>query len=128
MRVPDMENEVMDERIRKYMEECDSAQGFQIITSSDDGFSGASATIVETLREEYGKKSILVFGVAGESTRMSQVNQTLLMNSMHENEAIYVPLHTPKAFSERLSPNLDSLYQTSAYLAAAIESITLPFK
>ncbi|KAL2911740.1 mtDNA inheritance, partitioning of the mitochondrial organelle [Polyrhizophydium stewartii] len=60
----DMINDLVDERIRFFMEEADSPQGFQAIVDTFDGFSGLSAAVLETLAEEYPKKARIVFGLA----------------------------------------------------------------
>ncbi|KAJ3301529.1 hypothetical protein HDV03_000705 [Kappamyces sp. JEL0829] len=132
----DFQDDLMDSRIRKFMEECDSAQGFQILVDADSGFSGLGSSVVEELRQNYDKKTILVFSLANASratSRLARVNRALLMKSMQENNVLYVPLHTPcpddlnpAGWSSLLSPRFDTLYQSSGYLCSAIESITLP--
>jgi hypothetical protein len=129
-------DQLMDRRIRRFMEECDMAQGFEILAGADDAFSGLTASMVEELREEYGKKSILVFSLSSSSKhtcRTSLVNQSLLTKSLQEQFVFYIPLHAPHPqdldsalWSSILDPRFDTMYQASGYLAAAIESITIP--
>lgn len=128
----------MDERIRKFMEECDSAQGFQILTNADDAFSGMTASIVQEFTQEYPKKSILVFGLSESSlqtSRVAKANQALLIKSLQDSQVHYIPLYAPSTadldtntWSMNLDPKFDTLYQRSAYVAAAIESLTLPLR
>ncbi|KAJ3365557.1 mtDNA inheritance, partitioning of the mitochondrial organelle [Kappamyces sp. JEL0680] len=124
----EFQDDLMDSRIRKFMEECDSAQGFQILVDADSGFSGLGSSVVEELRQNYDKKTILVFSLANASratSRLARVNRALLMKSMQENNVLYVPLHTP--CPDDLNPaGWSSLLSPSGYLCSAIESITLP--
>lgn len=60
-----MQNELLDERVRRFMEESDCAQGFQVFCDVDDGFSGFSAATLTALAEDYPKKGLFVFGVRG---------------------------------------------------------------
>ncbi|KAI8902308.1 tubulin domain-containing protein [Globomyces pollinis-pini] len=140
----DFLNELMDDKVRKFLEECDSCQGFQIFATTDDGFSGLTSSMIEYIREEYDKKSILVFGINESSSyletsmvnhRVQQVNQSLFLHSMRECEALYVPLHIPNtkdldntAWSLMLKSNFSSMYERTALVAAGIESLTLPLR
>jgi hypothetical protein len=128
----------VDEDIRKLMEETDSAQGFQIMTDSDDAFSGLTAEIMEVLDEEYSKKSFIMFGISEssfnnriENHRIRELNNILLLDSVREYDCLYVPVYLPFENDLRyevLDGRFDVMYQSSAFLASAIESITVPFR
>jgi hypothetical protein len=93
---------------------------------------------VQELRQEYTKKDILFFALSESSNNTSKVakaNQALLMRSMQEECVQYVPLYAPdqsdldsNSWSANLEPRFDTMYQRSGFLAAAIESVTLPLR
>jgi hypothetical protein len=131
--------EYVDEHVRRLMEECDSAQGFQIIADSNNGFAGLTCAVVELLQEEYLKKSMFVFGISNSSkskskfSRIEELNQVLFLNAMMETDSTFVPLHLPinQDIDSDLLPltqTFNSLYQSSGYIASAIDTITLPFR
>ncbi len=129
----------MDDRIRKMMEECDSAQGFQVLVDADTGFSGLSASLIQdNLCTEYPKKTFLVYGISSSSSsssRIAKANQALLMKSMMESGVLYVPIHAPSQldflggdrWTHNLDPRFDTLYQSTGYISAAIDNISTPF-
>jgi hypothetical protein len=60
----DREHDLMDRDLRPFAEECDQMQGIQLLTSSDDAWGGFAAKYLERLRDEFGKTSIWVWGLA----------------------------------------------------------------
>nr|KAJ3417538.1 Protein misato 1 [Polyrhizophydium stewartii] len=134
----DLINDLVDERIRFFMEEADSPQGFQAIVDTFDGFSGLSAAVLETLAEEYPKKARIVFGLAlpdtgglsNEQQLVQKVNRALTLKCMSEASSLYIPLHIDIRM-ERLHSRLDmhdlaSLLNPRAETKAAALSLSLP--
>eukprot|EP00842_Homolaphlyctis_polyrhiza_P006799 jgi/Hompol1/711/HPOL_002411-RA len=137
-----MMDHLVDDRIRVFMEESDSPQGFQIMLDSFDGFSGVASSLVEALSEEYPKKARIAFGISGpadskvpkELELVHSINRALTLKCMSEYSSLYVPLQPPGAsefgrgdWQRHLLPQ-KSVYEWSAYLAAGIETTTLPFR
>jgi hypothetical protein len=58
----DQEHDVLDRDLRLFIEESDQMQGFQVITGTDDAWAGFTGRYVERLKDEYGRKSIWVWG------------------------------------------------------------------
>jgi hypothetical protein len=63
----DKEFDLLDRDIRSFTEECDQMQGFQIFSGADDAWGGFAARYLDTLRDEYGKTSIWVWGIEDQS-------------------------------------------------------------
>lgn len=59
----DKESDLLDRDVRPFAEECDQLQGLQVFTGTDDAWGGFSATYIDSLRDEYGKASIWVWGL-----------------------------------------------------------------
>jgi hypothetical protein len=58
------EAEIFDNNLRLFAEECDSLQGFHILTDVDDAFGGFTEGLLHDLRDEFGKLSILTYGLS----------------------------------------------------------------
>ncbi|CAG8497509.1 511_t:CDS:10 [Paraglomus occultum] len=136
------ETESFDQNFRFFAEECDSIQGFHVMTDIIDGFGGFASGFIETLRDEYPKKAILVYGNTN-SLDLAAVNQERkykkqMLNaifstvSLCQMSSLYVPLSTPlltnQSCMKYLKPNLQLPYHTSALLSSAIETACLPFR
>jgi hypothetical protein len=59
----DQEHELLDRDLRPFVEECDQMQGFHVITGADDSWAGFAGKYVEGLRDEFGRKSVWVWGL-----------------------------------------------------------------
>lgn len=72
----DQEHELLDRDLRPFVEECDQMQGFQIITGADDAWAGFASKYLEGLRDEFGRKSVWVWGLeeARQAGRVSNFN------------------------------------------------------
>lgn len=97
-------------KIRIYVEECDSLQGFHITVDAVNAFSGLANSCAEDLKDEYDKKSILTFPVIPahysdyefnnsnereESTKKDSIrmlNLALCLEGLSENSSLVVPL------------------------------------
>jgi hypothetical protein len=69
----DQEHDLLDRDLRLWVEECDQMQGFQVLASADDAWAGFTARYVERMRDEYGRKSIWVWGAENDSGNVSRV-------------------------------------------------------
>lgn len=132
----DMATELIDERIRRFMEESDSAQGFQVMADINDGFSGFAAEAINEIMQEYSKKSVFVFGIQApddsdpttQETRIQSMNRALFMSEMMEASPVYIPLKAPKQSVSSYITQMDKPYAWSAILAAGIDTATMPFR
>lgn len=140
------------DKIRNYLEESDSFQGFHMLADCCDAFSGMSSACLEYLRDEYEHKSVLVFPVIPsyfpdndyetEQDRQNSIlndsirllNMTLGFNSFTEHSSLFIPLCTsekgfrqPGAKREFYHTNYNHKlpYHSSAILASALDTLTL---
>ena len=54
---------LIEENLRFFIEECDHLQGFQFLTDITGGFGGLGAGLMEILRDEFPKTSIITFAL-----------------------------------------------------------------
>ncbi|XP_053691518.1 protein misato [Sabethes cyaneus] len=136
------------DKIRQYIEECDSCQGFQLLFDCVDGFAGLAIKTLEHLQDEYGKTS-LVFPVIPPtmpkfknaddtiSSSIRVINTALTFSTLPDSCSLFVPLSTmgrcwrdldkPRNFPY-ISYDEKNLYQTSGVLAAFLETASLRFR
>ncbi|KAH1014571.1 protein misato [Dendroctonus ponderosae] len=141
--------------IRRYVEECDYFQGFHILTDCTNGFAGLSSACLEHIRDEYDRKSVLVlptipahfpdndfqtaheqvYSLMNDSTRV--INLLLSFNTYREFSSMFVPLCTSEAgwrqpglprqfYHTQYNHKLP--YHSSAFLAAALDTISLKYR
>nr|XP_006001695.1 PREDICTED: protein misato homolog 1 [Latimeria chalumnae] len=135
----------LEDRLHFYVEECDYLQGFQVLCDLQDGFSGVSSKVVEHLHDEYGRKGIFTWGltptlqpkrsVAKEVYRL--INTVLGIVQLSSQSSLFCPLSLNSNLGRQTLPptsfphvNYDASlnYHTSALLATALESMTLPYR
>jgi hypothetical protein len=58
------ETDTFDENFRFFAEECDSLQGFQLLTNVDDAFGGFTEGLLNDIRDEYAKTPIITYGLS----------------------------------------------------------------
>ncbi|KAI7903450.1 tubulin domain-containing protein [Cokeromyces recurvatus] len=135
------EVESFEENFRFFVEECDHLQGFQIMTDVDDAFGGFTEGLLNDIRDEFAKTPILTYGLSDSYAhyRMNKqivtLNRILSMAHLTDLSSIYIPIYTPTQTAIQqcgLSPyirfNETSRYHTSAIIAAAVETNSLPYR
>lgn len=132
----DREADLLDRDVRPFAEECDSMQGFQIFAGSDDAWGGWTSRYVDVLRDEYGKKSTWVYGlednkpIGREKMLVKKANTARTLSEVSKLGCVYSMLgtrpvqQTPAYFDCDLS----SEWESTAIMAAAVESATLPIR
>ncbi|KAJ8678804.1 hypothetical protein QAD02_014591 [Eretmocerus hayati] len=130
-------------RIRVYVEECDSIQGFQVLFDADDGFAGLGASCMEHLKDEYSK-SIITWPIIDATPRepsvsdhMKVINSVLCWQSAGEFSSLFSPLccgtsgwltpGSPRIF-DNINYRSDLKYHTSALLATALDTLSLRYR
>ncbi|OWR48693.1 hypothetical protein KGM_203266 [Danaus plexippus plexippus] len=141
--------ETFADNIRKYVEECDSLQGFQVNFDCTDGFSGLALGCIEHISDEYSK-TILSYPIIAShfsdnspSTEEERekatlkdsfrlVNIALSIEALSQHVKLFVPLCTGekgwrKPGNPRLFDNIhykpECYYHSSALLASAMDSL-----
>ena len=64
----DAEEDVLDQHIRQFVEECDLLQGLQFIGGGDDGWSGFGSAMLDKVKDEFGKTCVWYWMPEGIST------------------------------------------------------------
>ncbi|GIX81138.1 protein misato 1 [Caerostris extrusa] len=98
---------MIEDAVRRMSEECDYLQGFHVLFDAHNGFSGITNNILQYLDDEYKRIPSLCFPV------------------FQNNIVTQSPPYRSFPYLE-YQPNL--LYQTSAIYAAAIETLTSPYR
>ncbi|CAK1550954.1 unnamed protein product [Leptosia nina] len=146
--------EAFADNIRKYVEECDSMQGFQVNFDCCDGFSGLALGCIEHLADEY-TKSILAHpiipsyfkdndAVTQEERDKSNLkdsirlaNIALSIEELSQYATLFVPLCSgergwrkpgnPRMF-DYLNYRPELYYHSSAVLAAAVDTLSQKYR
>lgn len=129
----DKDQDIVDRDWRPFVEECDQMQGIQVFTTIDDAWGGFASSYIEALRDEYPKQCIWVWGLQDPALNVPFEKRRLrLTNSAHSTSQIsdqattFAPLALPEKLPPSVHLNRGSPWHTSALLAAAAESATLP--
>ncbi|KAL9618447.1 MAG: hypothetical protein Q9160_006825 [Pyrenula sp. 1 TL-2023] len=129
----DRDSDILDRDLRPFAEECDQLGGIQVFSGTDDAWGGFTASYVDKLRDEYGKASIWNWALEDTQSMSSQerlrkkTNVARSINEIAPQVSAYVRLACPPSNAAkmmRIVPN--SLWYSSAVLAIAVESMTLP--
>lgn len=142
------------DNIRKYVEECDSMQGFQVNFDCTDGFSGLALGCIEHLADEYTKPILAHPIIASHfpdnnpSTQEERdksnikdtirlVNTALAIQELAQHASLFVPLctgvkgwrkpGTPRTFGY-LDYNPELYYHSSAILASAMDTLSQKYR
>jgi hypothetical protein len=70
----DKEHDLLDRDLRPFAEEADQMQGIQILAGVDDAWGGFAARYMDRLKDEYGKTTIWVWGVEGDTKTATRVS------------------------------------------------------
>ena len=142
----ELRDRIMEDQVRKFMEETDNAQGFQVIVNTFDGFGGLAVSLLEDLQQEYSKKARIVFGLNGDTNSndvqqqlVYDANQSICLRELNSIATMYIPMRHPtrsqiiaghnnsQSWASLVQP-FNNVYEWSGYLAAAVDTVTLPFR
>ncbi|KAF2011099.1 tubulin nucleotide-binding domain-like protein [Aaosphaeria arxii CBS 175.79] len=129
------EIDLVDADLRPFIEECDGLQGIQIMTGIDGAWGGWTSGWLERLRDEYGKKSIWVWGLGDQGAntayprekRMQQLsNSARSLSVFAEQASVYVPMaNAPSKSPSYIEYQANSSWHVGAMQAIALESMTI---
>ena len=130
----DRDNDLLDRDVRVFAEECDHMQGIQMFTGGDDAWGGFATKYAESLRDEYGKMAIWAWGLEEEQWKgqrskqmLRMLNAARMINEMSRHASMYVPMSIPATpLPQYVHLDRNSVWHSSALLATALESATLP--
>ena len=69
----DKEHDLLDRDLRPFIEEADQMQGIQLLTGIDDAWGGFAARYMDRLKDEYGKTTVWLWGVEGDTKAAPRV-------------------------------------------------------
>jgi len=142
--------EDIEDHIRFFAEEADYLKGFHMLVDATDSFSGVGCRIAELLSDEYATKSKIALPCITHGDKADKISGNIQIDNLSQflNTALAYKgltgscdLVTPLSLSKdtfplnnnfRRIPMIDyqthSKYHTSAILAAAVDTITLPWR
>ncbi|XP_048059388.1 protein misato homolog 1 [Megalobrama amblycephala] len=137
--------EDLEDRLHFFVEECDYLQGFQVLCDLADGFSGLGSKVTELLKDSYGGRGILTWGVAPvnhpESSPIKDLyhmlNSALGTLHMANHSSFFCPLTLRGGLGRRPHPpttfpliNYDPTlwFHSSSVLALALDSMTVSYR
>ncbi|KQJ86078.1 protein misato homolog 1 [Brachypodium distachyon] len=134
--------EEMNERLRFFVEECDHIQGIQFILDDSGGFSSVAAHYLENIADDYTNTPVLLYCVRDPVTHgPPRTQRESMTRSLHDAVSfsklssfcnLMVPIGLPSLSQSYFSPFLSiqdvKPFHSSAVSAAAIHSVTVPFR
>lgn len=135
--------EEIEDRLHFYTEECDYLQGFQVLCDVCSGFSGLGVRAVELLHDEYPGRGILSFGTCPAPSddpckaRYQLLNWLLALGPLSSQSALFCPLSVMSSLGRRAGPsavfpqllyNAGVQHHSSAVLAVALETLSVPYR
>ncbi|XP_059490557.1 protein misato homolog 1 [Neocloeon triangulifer] len=141
----DLFEDTFVDSIRRYAEESDNLQGFQVLVDSVNAFGGLASAATQFLADDYSSKSIFTFPVGHGSyperlaalETLRTANVALCIQNLALHSTMMVPISTSRGFWQqnavpRLLPHVNYKphlpYHTSSLIAATLEGCTLPFR
>ncbi|XP_027361168.1 protein misato homolog 1 isoform X2 [Abrus precatorius] len=136
------EGEEISDRLRFFVEECDHIQGFQFVVDDSGGFSAVAAEFLENIVDEYTNTPVLLYAVQGSGSRtnlhsrkrtiVEDIHDAVSFSRLSSYCKLIVPVGLPSLSKSKASKFLHiedvKQYHSSAVYAAAIHSISLPFR
>ncbi|CAJ2646237.1 unnamed protein product [Trifolium pratense] len=134
------QGEEISERLRFFVEECDHVQGFQFVVDDSGGFSAVASELLENIVDEYTNTPVMLYAVRGSGSRASpQSRNRKILEELHDAisfsrlssySKLIVPVGLPSLSkaSKFLHIEDEKHYHSSAVYAAALHSISLPFR
>jgi hypothetical protein len=136
-------SEILD-RLRFFLEECDHLTGVQSFCDTDNGFGGFAKGLLQNFRDDCPKLPVVTFGMSSAHLRPKQqrgeheldrnlLNRALTWHALacggHRLSNLFSPLQ-PHLWRPNplLHFQLSNNYHTSAIMAGAIDSATLPWR
>ncbi|CAN6348265.1 unnamed protein product [Urochloa humidicola] len=132
--------EELNERLRFFVEECDHIQGIQFIVDDSGGFSSVASQYLESIADDYTNTPVLLYSVRDPVSHGSSRNQhEAITRSLHDAVSfsklssscnLMVPIGLPSLsyLSPLLSLKDEKYFHSSAICAAAIHSLSVPFR
>ncbi|KHN36205.1 Protein misato like 1 [Glycine soja] len=134
------QGEEIGDRLRFFVEECDHIQGFQFVVDDSGGFSAVASEFLENIVDEYTNIPVLLYAVQGSGSRTNlQSRKRAVLEDLHDAVSfsrlssyckLIVPVGLPSLSKASRFLHIEDAkhYHSSAVYAAALHSISLPFR
>ncbi|KAH9289531.1 hypothetical protein KI387_033648 [Taxus chinensis] len=134
--------EVLSDRLRFFVEECDHIQGFQFLVDDSGGFASVAADFVESVADEYARTPILMYTARDPSsyTKLHDLRSSMT-RALHDAisfvkissfSGLTVPVGLPSLAKSQASRflciNDSKPFHSSAVYASTFHTATLPFR
>ncbi|XP_043689996.1 protein misato homolog 1 isoform X2 [Telopea speciosissima] len=135
-----LRGEEMNEQLRFFMEECDHIQGIQFIVDDSGGFSSVASDFLENIADEYTRTPVLLYAARGPGSYLNNIsrkesisralNDAISFSRLSSFCKLIVPVGLPSLsqMSNFLCIEDSKPYHCSAVYAAALHSMSLPFR
>ncbi|KAH9617797.1 hypothetical protein KSS87_006044 [Heliosperma pusillum] len=132
--------EEMNERLRFFLEECDHIQGIQFLVDDSGGFSSVAENFLQNIADEYANTPVMLYTVRDPRSHMCSTSRKRnISRDLHDAVSfaklsplckLIVPVGLPSlgTISSYLRVNDAKPYHCSAVYAAALHSLSLPFR
>ncbi|TVY47537.1 Protein DML1 [Lachnellula occidentalis] len=130
----DKEHDLLDRDLRYFAEEADQMQGIQLMAGIDDAWGGFAARYLDRIRDEYGKTSVLFWGledsiktIPREKRFLKLSNTARSISEIAPQASLFVPMALPSSsLPSYVTLDTHSPWQISGLLSTAMESMSLP--
>ena len=147
------EYSTIDESLRKFVEECDMFQGFNVNTDISDSWSGFSTCYMDELKDQYPKSNFITItheydylkdrriqykskGFIDPLENVKKMNELLSLWKLEQVSDIIIPLASPTQWNLQKNEwnidfkdvNIDDSFYSSALLNCHLDSIMMPLK
>ncbi|XP_062102108.1 uncharacterized protein LOC133811062 [Humulus lupulus] len=137
-----LRGEEIGDRLRFFVEECDHIQGFQFIVDDSGGFSAVAADFLENIADDYTNTPVLLYAVHGAGSHVNpRSRKQTVSRDLHDAVSfsrlspfckLIIPIGLPSLSTSKAAMYLnikdEMPYHSSAVYAAALHSISLPFR
>ncbi|XP_074308750.1 uncharacterized protein LOC141643471 isoform X2 [Silene latifolia] len=132
--------EEMNERLRFFLEECDHIQGIQFLVDDSGGFSSVAENFLQNIADEYTNTPVMLYTVRDPRSHMGSTSRKRnISRDLHDAVSfarlspfckLIIPVGLPSLgkASSYLHVNDAKPYHCSAVYAAALHSLSLPFR
>ncbi|RZC45220.1 hypothetical protein C5167_038161 [Papaver somniferum] len=134
--------EEMSERLRFFAEECDHIQGIQFVVDDSGGFSSVAADFLENIADDYANIPVLLYSARDPRHYMKPMNrEDSISRAIHDAVTfsrlssfckLIAPIGLPSLSTSKVCSflHIDDAkpFYSSAVYAAALHSISLPFR
>lgn len=126
----------IEDALRYFAEDCDSIQGFHLLSDWSTGFGALAVCIAEFIADEYASKSIIAFPASTSSTEnhVAAVNTCLALDGMASNTSLVCPLALstetvhPWYSIAGENPHIQSYEASTVVAASVLDTVTLFYR